>query len=79
MVFPHWRGVMGPPGMTAEQIKYWDDALSRIAKSPTFVKTMESMNQQVTYKSSLEFRRFLADQNATLAPLVEQLGLKKAQ
>ena len=79
MVFPHWRGVMGPPGMTAEQIKYWDDALSRIAKSPTFVKTMESMNQQVTYKSSLEFRRFLADQNATLALLVEQLGLKKAQ
>lgn len=79
MVYPHWRGIMGPPGMTPEQIKYWDDALSRITKAPSFIKTMESMNQQVTYKNSIEFRRFLADQNATLAPLVEQLGLKKAE
>ena len=79
MVFPHWRGIMGPPGMTAEQIKYWDATLERISKSSSFVKTMESMNQQVTYKNSIEFRRFLADQNATLAPLVQQLGLKKAE
>lgn len=79
MVYPHWRGIMGPPGMTAEQIKYWDDTLAKITKSPTFVKTMESMNQQVTYKSSIEFRRFLADQNASLAPLVDQLGLRKAE
>lgn len=79
MVYPHWRGIMGPPGMTPEQIKYWDDALARITKAPSFIKTMESMNQQVTYKNSIEFRRFLADQNATLAPLVEQLGLKKAE
>ena len=79
MVYPHWRGVMGPPGMTAEQIKYWDDALAKLTASKTFVKTMESMNQQVTYKNSLEFRRFLADQNATLGPLVDQLGLKKKE
>ena len=79
MVYPHWRGIMGPPGMTPEQIKYWDDGLARITKAPSFIKTMESMNQQVTYKNSIEFRRFLADQNATLAPLVEQLGLKKAE
>jgi putative tricarboxylic transport membrane protein len=32
-VFSNWRGIIGPKGMTPEQIQYWDDV---------FAKTMET-------------------------------------
>jgi tripartite-type tricarboxylate transporter receptor subunit TctC len=77
IVFPHWRGVMLPPGMTPEQIAYWDKVMSEVVKSPVFKKTIESLNGQIYYKNSAEFTKFLADQTATLGPLVDELGLKK--
>lgn len=77
LVFPHWRGIMGPPGMTPQQIAYWDDILSQTVQKPGFKKTIENLNGQVYYKNSAEFKRFLDDQNAALGPLIEQLGLKK--
>lgn len=77
MVFPHWRGIMGPPNMTAEQIKFWDDALGKMVTKPGFHKTIESLNGEVYYKNSTEFKKFLEEQTAALGPLVDQLGLKK--
>ena len=77
LVFPHWRGVMGPPGMTPAQIAYWDKVLGGVAKSAGFKKTIENLNGQVYYKNSAEFTKFLEEQNAALGPLIEQLGLKK--
>jgi tripartite-type tricarboxylate transporter receptor subunit TctC len=77
IVFPHWRGVMLPPGMTPAQIAYWNKVMSEVAKSPIFKKTIESLNGQVYYKNSAEFTKFLDEQTAVLGPLVEELGLKK--
>ncbi len=77
MVFPHWRGIMGPPGMTPAQIKYWDEVLGKVAKSAGFKKTIENLNGQVYYMNAAETSKFLAEQTEALAPLVEQLGLKK--
>lgn len=77
MVFPHWRGIMGPPNMTADQIKFWDDALGQMVKKPGFIKTIESLNGVVYYKNAAEFKKFLEEQTMALGPLVDQLGLKK--
>ena len=77
IVFPHWRGIMLPPGMTPEQIAYWDKVMSEVTKSAGFKKTIESLNGQVYYKNSAEFTKFLEEQTAALAPLIEELGLKK--
>lgn len=77
VVFPHWRGIMGPPNMTPEQIKFWDDALAKMCQSDTFKKAVTNANGYVYYKNSAEFRKFLDEQNAIMGPLVDQLGLKK--
>jgi len=77
MVFPHWRGVMGPPGMTPAQIKYWDNVLGQMVQKASFKKTIENLNGQVYYKDSAAFKTFLDEQNAALGPLIDQLGLKK--
>ena len=63
--------------MTPEQIAYWDKVMSEVTKSAGFKKTIESLNGQVYYKNSAEFKKFLEEQNDALKPLIEQLGLKK--
>ena len=79
IVIPHWRVVMGPPNMTPAQIKYWDDVLGKVAQSASFKKTIESLNGEVYYKNSADFKKFLEEQTTVLGPVVEQLGLKKKQ
>ena len=51
--------------------------LSKVAQSAGFKKTIESLNGEVYYKNSAEFKKFLEEQNDALKPLIEQLGLKK--
>jgi tripartite-type tricarboxylate transporter receptor subunit TctC len=75
IVFPHWRGIQLPPGMTPAQLAYWDKAMSDLAKSESFRKTIESLNGQVYYKNSAEFTQFLEEQTAILGPLAVELGL----
>lgn len=77
MVFPHWRGIMGPAGMSAEQVKYWDTVLSQMVEKPSFKTTVQNMNGQIYYKNSAEFKKFLEEANGSLGPLVQQLGLQK--
>ncbi|MDR2112710.1 MAG: tripartite tricarboxylate transporter substrate binding protein [Candidatus Accumulibacter sp.] len=77
IVFPHWRGIQLPPGMTPAQIAYWDKVMAEVARSESFKKTIESLNGQVYYKNSAEFTKFLEEQTAILGPLTVELGLVK--
>jgi tripartite-type tricarboxylate transporter receptor subunit TctC len=77
VVFPYWRGIQLPPGLTPEQHAYWDKVMGEVARSESFRKTVESLNGQVYYKNAAEFTQFLEEQTAMLGPLVEELGLRK--
>ena len=63
--------------MTPAQIKYWDGVIGQVVQKPSFKKTIENLNGQVYYKDSAAFKSFLEEQNASLGPLIDQLGLKK--
>jgi tripartite-type tricarboxylate transporter receptor subunit TctC len=75
IVFPHWRGIQLPPGMTPAQLAYWDKVIGQVVNSAAFKKTIESLNGQVYYKNAAEFTQFLEEQTAALGPLVVELGL----
>lgn len=77
MVFPHWRGVMGPPDMTKEQIAYWDTKLSKMVKSDEWKKILENNEWESFYKDSKETKKFLEEQNQMYSDLVEASGLAK--
>jgi len=53
-VVSNWRGVVGPGGMSREQIAYWDDALRALVRADEWKKELERNNWNDEYKASVE-------------------------
>jgi tripartite-type tricarboxylate transporter receptor subunit TctC len=79
MVFPHWRGIMGPPNMTKEQIAYWDKKLSKMVKTDDWKKILKNNEWESFYKDSKETEKFLEEQNKMYTDLIKASGLNKNQ
>ncbi len=58
VVFQHWKGVMGPPNMTEEEIAYWDEAISKMVKTDTWKNILKEKNWTSFYKNSTETKLF---------------------
>lgn len=77
MVFPHWRGILGPPDMTDEQIAYWDKVLSEMVETDAWKELLENNGWEDFYKDSSASKNFLAEQTKMYTDLIEQSGLQK--
>ncbi|MDW0113023.1 tripartite tricarboxylate transporter substrate binding protein [Sporosarcina saromensis] len=77
MVFPHWRGILGPPDMTEEQIAYWDKVLSEMVETDAWKELLENNGWEDFYKDSSASKKFLAEQTKMYTDLIEQSGLQK--
>ncbi|WP_233505344.1 tripartite tricarboxylate transporter substrate binding protein [Sporosarcina sp. BI001-red] len=77
LVFPHWRGILGPPDMTEDQIKYWNDAIGKMVESDAWKELLENNGWEDFYKDSNETKKFLEEQKGMYTELIEESGLKK--
>ncbi|MDM5201536.1 tripartite tricarboxylate transporter substrate-binding protein [Fictibacillus enclensis] len=77
MVFPHWRGIMGPPDMTDAEIKYWDGKLGEMVKTDEWKKLLKNNDWATFYQDSKETKKFLDEQDKQYRDLVEKSGLGK--
>lgn len=77
MVFPHWRGVVGPGGMTPEQIKYWDDTLSKMSQQQSWKDAMKNQKMDVYYMDSAKYKAYLEQQTKEQSDLLKSVGLIK--
>ncbi|MEK4304307.1 MULTISPECIES: tripartite tricarboxylate transporter substrate binding protein [Oceanobacillus] len=75
MEFPHWRGIMGPPGMSEEEIASWDLYLSEMVETEEWQTDLENNNLEEFYMNSEETKEFLQDQNEFFEGIVEDSGL----
>ena len=66
----HWRGVFGPPGMSREAVRYWDDYFSRLVKSDAWKATLARIGQQDAYLGSEAFRTALVEERELYKPFV---------
>ncbi|SCB72612.1 Tripartite-type tricarboxylate transporter, receptor component TctC [[Bacillus] enclensis] len=76
MVFPHWRGIMGPGDMTEEEIAYWDEKIGEMVKTDEWKKMLENNDWDDFYKDSKETKEFMKEQEKLYSDLVESSGLK---
>lgn len=76
IVFPHWRGVMGPKNMSPEQRQYWDKTMKKVVKSDNWQKIRRNNDWDNFYKNSEESELFLKEQRKKYKNLVEDSGLK---
>ncbi len=76
-VYPVWRGLMGPRGMTAAQIAYWDDVVAKVVASDDWKKELEANFWNDHYLRSAEARKSLDDQYQRSRAVLTDLGLAK--
>ena len=73
----HWRGLFGPPGMPAEAVKYWEQAVGRLAKTDAWKKALDRHLWFDGYADSATFRRDMERENREYTEVLTELGLAK--
>ena len=75
--FSTWRVLVGPKGMTSEEIAWWDDVLGKAVLSPEWAKAAATNMWSIDYKNSKDLKTFLVSEQTQLSPLLKDLGLAK--
>ena len=72
-----WRGLAGPPGMSAAQVAYWDSALGRSVKDPLWLQDLERNLMVNAYKNGADaYKHWQAEYNDVKALFVD-MGLAR--
>jgi tripartite-type tricarboxylate transporter receptor subunit TctC len=75
MVFPHWRGVMGPPNMTDEEIAFWNEKISEMVQTEAWQQLLQNNDWEDFYQNSEDTVQFFKEQNEMYDELVNDSGL----
>jgi putative tricarboxylic transport membrane protein len=76
-VFSSFRGVMGPRGLSREQVAYWEDALRRIVQSEEWKRDLDRNYWADAFLGAEETARDLKVQYEQYRPVMGELGLAK--
>lgn len=77
VVFPHWRGIIAAPGLSAAQIAYWDGVFAKMVETKTWKEQVANLNWTTAYQNSAEHKQYLAEQTGIFDELLSTVGLKK--
>jgi putative tricarboxylic transport membrane protein len=75
MVFPHWRGIVGPADMTDEEIAYWDEVIGKLVETDAWLTLLKNNEWEPYYKDSKETIEFLKEQTSKYEGLIKDSGL----
>ena len=76
-VFSTWRVIVGPKGMTPEQIAWWDNTLGKVTASSEWQTALGRNQWTADYLNSKQAADFFAAENTRLTALLTDLGLAK--
>ena len=77
IVVANWRPVLGPRGLTAEQIAFWEERLLRFTQTDDWKHELESTGAVAHYMNSRELAKFLAAQHAEFKAVLTEIGLAR--
>lgn len=77
VVFSSWRGVIGPKGLTREQVAYWEDVLTKIVQTEEWKGELERNYWEPSFMKSAEASRYLRGQYDQYRVILSDLGLAK--
>ena len=77
VVVSNWRIVVGPKGMSAPQIAFWDGALGKMVQTDEWKKDLKDSEQEFVYLNSRDTAKYLDAQNKDLTEALIDLGLVK--
>lgn len=71
----NWRGVLGAPGMPAENAAEWVARFDALSQSPEWQEVLSTQGWDNYYLSGDGFRQFIADENARIGEVLKGAGL----
>lgn len=69
-----YNGVLLPPGVSADQIRFWETALSQVAQAPAWKTLVERSGNKPIFKGFVESHRYLRREFDETQSLVASLG-----
>ena len=73
-----WRGIAAPKGTPQAVIAMLESTIRETVQSAEFAVASEKLNVRPAFMPATEFGKLIAAEDATLARIMEQIGLKKA-
>jgi tripartite-type tricarboxylate transporter receptor subunit TctC len=75
--FGHWRGLFGPKGMSAAQVKAWDEALGKVVKSKAWKEGIAKQGWDDAYMPSAQYKAFLEKEGKSFESTFAEMGILK--
>lgn len=76
-VMDTWRGVIGPRGITAAQVAWWDGVLAKVVATPAWKEALEQNTWEANYLNSAQTRKLFDDEHAEYRTILLDLGMIK--
>ncbi len=77
VVVANWRPVIGPRGMSAEQVAYWEDKLARFTQTDEWKREMADTGAVAHFLNSRDLAKYFAAQHAEFKSVLGELGLAR--
>ena len=77
MSYAVWRGIYMAPGVPADAVKWWTDAIQKMVASPEWVAEREKLGWEPTMRFGEEFVKFVNDDQQQSGALLKELGFVK--
>ena len=75
LVFTNWRGIVAPPGLSAEKQQQFTDLLTKMHASEQWKKTLADRGWTDAFQTGDQFKTFLTTENDRVAGVLRDLGL----
>lgn len=77
IVVEKFRGIVGPKGLPAEVLKYWEEKIQQVLKDPGYKKYYESVNLLPAYLGSQAYTNYVEKKNTEITEYLKDIGLFK--
>ena len=77
LVYGGWRSIMGPKGLTAAQVAFWESALRKAAQSNEWKAELQRNYWSDDFVTSAQFRKDLDKDYADMKAVLVELGLAR--
>jgi len=77
LVYGSWRSVVGPKGLTAEQVAFWENALRKVVESADWKAELERNYWGDFFMTGAEFRKTIDSEYRAMKGVLVELGLAK--
>ena len=75
-MIPQARGVLAPPGISADVVKYWDGVFGRLVKTAAWKKYLNDNQFEDGYLTGNGLNKFFDDLTVQMRDVLKEAGVK---